>query len=49
MKKRRIMTAAVVGLAAAALAAPAALASTAGSKPVQDCLLPPATCYSPAQ
>jgi subtilase family serine protease len=49
MNKRHIMTAAVAGLAAAALAAPAALASAASSKPVQDCLLPPATCYSPTQ
>ena len=52
------MTAAVAGLATAALAAPAAIASVAAGtapvkavavKPVQDCLLPPATCYSPAQ
>jgi subtilase family serine protease len=41
-------------LVVGALAAPAALAgapaaAAAAVKPVQDCLLPPATCYSPAQ
>jgi len=58
MKTRKyILAGAAAGLAAAALAAPTVLASTparaavaaSAVKPVQDCLLPPATCYSPAQ
>lgn len=52
---RNIVTGAAAGLAAAALAAsaglvgtPAQAAATAPAvKPVQDCLRPPATCYSP--
>jgi subtilase family serine protease len=57
MKTRRnILAGAAAGLAAAALVASAGLTGaqagaavvTSVVKPVQDCLLPPATCYSPA-
>ena len=54
LTRRNATTMAAGFLLAATLAAPAALASAPAAaaatvKPVQDCLLPPATCYSPAQ